>query len=156
MLKNILSEKARILKFAAVGTSGTVVNLAVIWLGNSLLFKALGEPHQTWISYALAILVSIFSNYLFNYHWTWRDRRGLGVAYFFLHLLKYYLTSMAAAGLQFLIANGLIVVLFAGDATVPVFWKMGAALAAIGTTAILSFLVHHFWNFNVSVNKETA
>ena len=154
MLEKILSEKARILKFATVGASGTVVNLAVVWLGNTLLFTALGEPHQTWMSYALAIIVSIFSNYIFNYHWTWRDRKGQGAAYFFLHLLKYYLTSMAAAGLQFLIANGLIVVLFAGSVAVPVFWKMGAALAGIGTTGILSFLVHHFWNFNVPASKK--
>lgn len=155
-MKKILSEKTRIIKFATVGASGTVVNLAFVWLGNSLLFKALGEPHQTWLSYALAILVSIFSNYILNYHWTWRDRRGRGAGYFFLHLLKYYLTSMGAAGLQFLIANGLIVVLFAGDVAVPVLWKMGAALVGIGTAGIVSFLVHHFWNFNVSVNKETA
>lgn len=153
LLTKILSEKARILKFATVGASGTIVNLAFVWLGNAWFFTALGEPHQTWISYALAIIVSIFSNYILNYHWTWRDRRGLGVAYFFLHLLKYYLTSMAAAGLQFLIANGLFFILFAGNAAVPVFWKMSAALAGIGTTAIISFLVHHFWNFNVSANK---
>lgn len=150
----ILSEKARILKFATVGASGTIVNLAVVWLGNTLFFNALGEPHQTWISYALAIIVSIFSNYIWNYLWTWKDRRGLGAGYFFLHLLKYYLTSMGAAGLQFLIASGLIVSLFAGNAEVPVFWKMGASLVGIATAGIVSFLVHHFWNFNVPVEKK--
>jgi putative flippase GtrA len=154
LLKKILSEKARIIKFATVGASGTVVNLGFVWLGNSFLFKVLGEPHQTWISYAMAIIVSIFSNYIFNYLWTWRDRRGQGIAYFFLHLLKYYLTSMGAAGLQFLIANGLIVMLFAGNVAVPVFWKMGASLVGIGTAGIVSFLVNHFWNFNVSVNRS--
>lgn len=152
MYNKILSEKARILKFATVGASGTLVNLGFVWLGNSLFFTALGEPHQTWISYALAIILSIFSNYIFNYHWTWRDRRGLGIAYFFLHLLKYYLTSMGAAGLQFLIANGLIVILFVGNVAVPVFWKMGASLVGIGMAGIVSFLANQFWNFNVSVN----
>jgi putative flippase GtrA len=156
LLQRILSEKARILKFVTVGMSGTAVNLGFVWLGNALLFNALGEPHQTWMSYALAIFVSISSNYIFNYRWTWRDRRGQGAAYFFRHLWKYYLASMAAAGLQFLIANGLIVVLFAGNVAVPVFWKMSAGLAGISTAGIVSFLVHHFWNFNVSVDKKAA
>lgn len=141
----------RILKFLTVGMSGTAVNLAFVWLGNTLFFNALGEPHQTWMSYALAILVSIFFNYIFNYLWTWRDRRGQGAAYFFRHLWKYYLASTAAAGLQFLIANGLIMMLFAGNVAAPVFWKMSAALVGISTAGIVSFLVHHFWNFNVSV-----
>ena len=102
LLKKILAEKKRFIKFAAVGASGTVVNLAIVWLGNTLLFISLREPHQTWLSIALAIIVSIFSNYILNYLWTWRDRRAQGSASFFLHLLKYYLASMAAAGLQFL------------------------------------------------------
>lgn len=157
-MKNILSEKVRIAKFITVGLSGTFVNLAFVWLGNSFLFKALGEPHQTWMSYALAILVSIFSNYVFNYLWTWKDRRGQGAAFFFRHLMKYYLSSMAAAGLQFLIANGVIyllkVSLFAGTLAVPVFWKMGASLIGIGMAGIINFLVNHFWNFNVTVNKR--
>lgn len=154
MLKNILSEKVRIAKFITVGSGGTIVNLSFVWLGNSIFFESLGEPHQTWISYALAILVSIFSNYVFNYLWTWRDRRGQGAAYFFLHLFKYYLINMVAAGLQFMIANGVIyllkVSLLAGAVAVPVFWKMGASLIGIGMAGIINFLVNHFWNFNVT------
>lgn len=160
MLKNILAERTRILKFLTVGLSGTIVNLAIVWLGNSLLFNALGEPHQTWMSYALAIIVSILSNYIFNYLWTWRDRRGQGTAYFFLHLSKYYLASTAAAGLQFLIANGITyslkLSLFAWTAAVPVFWKMGASLVGICVAGIVNFLVNHFWNFNVSGNKANS
>jgi putative flippase GtrA len=154
LLKKILSEKVRIAKFITVGLGGTIVNLTLVWLGNSFLFKSLGEPHQTWMSYALAIIVSIFSNYVFNYLWTWRDCRGQGVAAFFSHLWKYYLINMAAAGLQFLIANGLIVILFTGTVVVPVFWKMGASLVGIGMAGAINFLVNHFWNFNVSVNKR--
>jgi putative flippase GtrA len=148
----------RILKFLTVGLSGTIVNLAFVWMGNSFFFKALGEPHQTWISYALAIMVSIFSNYIFNYFWTWGDRRGQGIASFFLHLWKYCLTSMATAGFQFLIANGITYLLkvsfFAGTVAVPVFWKMSASLAGICMAGIINFLVNHFWNFNVSVYKK--
>jgi putative flippase GtrA len=156
LLKKILSEKVRIAKFITVGLGGTIVNLTLVWLGNSVLFKTLGEPHQTWMSYALAIIVSIFSNYVFNYLWTWRDRRGQGGAYFFLHLLKYYLINMVAAGLQFTIANGLIVVLFAGSVAVPVVWKMSASLIGIGMAGIINFLINHFWNFNVAVNKKVG
>ena len=160
MLKIILAEKIRLLKFFAVGFSGTFVNLAVVWVGNSLIFKSLGEPHQTWMSYALAIIVSIFSNYLLNYHWTWKDRRGQGTAYFFLHLGKYYLTNLAAALLQFVIANGLTYLLkvyfFSDVAVVPVYWKMGASLAGIGNAGIINFLLNHLWNFNVSDNNKNG
>jgi putative flippase GtrA len=158
LLKKILAEKKRFIKFAAVGLSGTVVNLAIVWLGNTLLFAALGEPHQTWISYALAIIVSIFSNYILNYLWTWRDRRAQGSASFFLHLFKYYLANMAAAGLQFLIAGGITcllkIILFPGSSEVPVFWKMGASFAGIGIAMIVNFLLNHFWTFNDSAYRE--
>lgn len=154
MLQSILSEKGRILKFFTVGFSGTLINLAFVWLGNAFLFSGLGEPHQTWLSYALAIVVSIFSNYILNYHWTWRDRRGPGTEYFFIHLFKYYLTNMVAASLQFFIANGgvyLLKTLFLeGDESVPVVWKMSASLAGIGMAGIINFLINHFWNFNLS------
>lgn len=157
MLANILSEKTRFLKFLTVGFSGTLINLAIVWLGNTFLFAPLGEPHQTWISYALAIVVSIFSNYILNYLWTWKDRRGVGKAWFLRHLVKYYLTNMFAASLQFVIANGgtylLKVVFFEDSVTVPVFWKMSASLAGIGITGIINFLVNHFWNFNVAIDN---
>jgi putative flippase GtrA len=73
----------------------------------------------------MVIIVSIFFNYIFNYLWTWRDRRAPGSASFFLHMFKYYLASMAAAGLQFLIANGITyllkIIFFPGSSEVPVF-----------------------------------
>lgn len=162
MLQSILSEKGRFLKFLTVGLSGTVINLAIVWSGNSFIFKALGEPHQTWMSYALAILVSIFSNYILNYLWTWKDRRGQGTAYFFLHLGKYYLVNMVAASLQFVLANGgtylLKVIFFEGSgeesAAVPVVWKMSASLAGIGIAGMINFLLNHFLNFNVLVTRK--
>ena len=141
-----------------MGFSGTIINLAFVWLGNSFLFQSLAEPHRTWISYALAIIISIFSNYIFNYLWTWRDRRGQGIAYFFLHLLKYYLTNMAAAGLQFLIANGITyllnILLLGGNIEVPVLWKMSASIIGICTAGIINFLANHLWNFNVSHSDQ--
>lgn len=158
LLKKILAEKKRFIKFAAVGLSGTVVNLAIVWLGNTLLFAAMGEPHKTWISYALAIIVSIFSNYILNYLWTWRDRREKGSAFFFLHLFKYYLANMAAAGIQFVIANGITclikIILFPGSGEVPVFWKMGASFIGTGIATIVNFLLNHFWTFKDSAYRE--
>ena len=159
MLRSILSEKLRILKFFIVGLSGTFINLTFVLLGNTFFFKILGEPHQTWLSYALAIFISIFSNYMFNYLWTWKDRRGPGIAFFLLHLGKYYLTNLVAGSIQFLIANGItffisFLLYDVGDGAIPVFWKMGASLAGIGIAGVINFLLNHFWNFNVSDNQK--
>ena len=158
MLKELLSEKLRFLKFLTVGVSGTVINLSLVWFGNSVVFFGVAEPLQTWLSYGLAIFVSITSNFVLNYHWTWRDRRGCGTKHFFLHLLKYYLTNLVAASIQFSIASigvYLLTVSFLEvGAIVPVYWKMGAGLVGIGTAGVVNFLVNHFWNFNVSNNKK--
>ncbi|MBN2445000.1 MAG: GtrA family protein [Spirochaetales bacterium] len=158
MLKKILAGKNRFIKFAAVGLSGTIVNLSIVWLGNTLLFTSLKEPHQTWMSVALAIVISIFSNYVLNFLWTWRDRRAEGSASFFLHLIKYYLASMAAAGLQFLIAGGINYFLkinfFHQTGGIPVFLKMGASFAGICCAMILNFLLNHFWTFKDPTRGE--
>ncbi|PCK00199.1 MAG: hypothetical protein COA42_23865 [Alteromonadaceae bacterium] len=158
IIRIIASEKERFLKFAAVGASGTAINVALVWLGNAILFSRLGEPSQTQASYALAIIVSIFSNYIFNSMWTWSDRRGQGLKFFFQHLLKYYLTNALAAGLQFLIATTIIYSLsamfYTGGLAVPVLWKMAGSVIGIGLAGGINFLVNHFWNFNISTSNN--
>jgi dolichol-phosphate mannosyltransferase len=64
---------ARFWKFALVGASGVVVNLA--------LFALLQHLHlRPWLAIAAATEVSILSNFTLNVLWTWRDlpKRGRG------------------------------------------------------------------------------
>lgn len=160
IIRIIASEKERFLKFAAVGISGTAVNIALVWLGNSIFFNAFDEPYQTQASYALAIIVSIFSNYIFNSMWTWKDRRGQGLYFFVQHLFKYYITNMLAASLQFLIANTIVyllnTILYTNGLAVPVLWKMMASVMGVGVAGGINFLANHFWNFNVSSNNSDS
>jgi len=135
-----------------VGVIGTVVNLALVWLGNAAIFTAFGEPLQTWLSLVLAIALSVFTNYVLHYLWTWRDRRLSGIGFFFLHLFKYYMAAAVTASLQFLIASGLVYLLrlhyYESDAFVAVQWKILASLIGIVLSGVLNFLLNHFWNFN--------
>lgn len=158
LINKILAEKKRLIQFASVGLSGVFVNLAFVWLGNSLFFNALEEPFRTWASMALAILISIFFNYVLNFLWTWKDRRGMACASFLEHLLKFYLASLAAAGVQFFIANGIIflfkVILFSLANPMPVLCKLCASVFGIAVAGIFNFIANHFWTFKVQTVKE--
>jgi putative flippase GtrA len=66
-------EQRRFVKFCVVGASGVVVNLAFVWLGQSL-FSELEPKQRDLVASLLGILVSVFGNFLLNNQWTWRDR----------------------------------------------------------------------------------
>jgi len=59
----------RFIKFAMVGATGVVVNLGFL-----ALFRSIGVHINA--SSALAIELSVISNFLINHAWTFRDRRG--------------------------------------------------------------------------------
>lgn len=82
----------RFLKFAAVGASGVVVNLGMLWL-------ALGPlaMHTTAAS-VLAIEVSVLSNYLINERWTFADQRE---GHWTTRLLRFQVVSLVGALIQF-------------------------------------------------------
>jgi dolichol-phosphate mannosyltransferase len=66
----------RYVRFGLVGASGTVVNLAVLYVAHEFLFRAV-EPvgSKPYFSLALAIAVSTANNFTWNRLWTWSDRQ---------------------------------------------------------------------------------
>ena len=66
----------RFSRFAVVGASGTVVNLAVLYVGHEYLFRAI-EADSTRLNYSLplAVFVATINNFTWNRLWTWHDRR---------------------------------------------------------------------------------
>ncbi|MDP2677239.1 MAG: GtrA family protein [Rhodoferax sp.] len=65
----------RYVKFGLVGASGTVVNMAVLYLAQEHLFAAIANPRQRlYASLALAIAVATVNNFSWNRLWTWADR----------------------------------------------------------------------------------
>jgi putative flippase GtrA len=95
------------------------------------------------------IVVSIFTNFLFNDGWTWADQRGRDP--WLVRCRKFYLTSAGAALLQW--AMSLLVHHF----YLPTegFWFLSAdglrlkvaACVAILIAMPVNFLVNHFWTF---------
>ena len=68
--------KFRYLKFGIVGASGTVVNIAVLYMAQTYLFDAIAPDQlRLGLSLALAILIATLSNFTWNRLWTWADRR---------------------------------------------------------------------------------
>jgi len=62
----------RFWKFALVGASGVVVNMALLWL-----LAVVAEAYH-WTAWAIAVEGSIIWNYLLNRNLTWADRLGKG------------------------------------------------------------------------------
>jgi dolichol-phosphate mannosyltransferase len=65
----------RYIKFGLVGASGTVVNMALLYLAQEVLFASISEPRtRLYASLALAITVATLNNFTWNRLWTWADR----------------------------------------------------------------------------------
>ena len=90
---------ARFVKFCAVGFSGVFVNLASLAVLADLLLVHVN------LAAALAIAVSINTNFAINEVWTFRDRRsesgGLGRRW-----LRFHMVSMVGAAIQWLVFVG--------------------------------------------------
>ncbi len=93
----------RMLRFAAVGASGVLVNLGALWLFASVL--ALRDA----LASAAAIEVSIVWNFCLNNAFTYRDRNAQARAGFRERLVRYNLVSLVGLAIQlgtFLLARG--------------------------------------------------
>lgn len=65
----------RYIKFGLVGASGTVVNMAVLYMAQEYLLAPIADPRQRlYGSLALAIAIATVNNFTWNRLWTWADR----------------------------------------------------------------------------------
>ena len=66
----------RFIKFAMVGASGTVINIAVLFMAQEFLLRHIEDFH-TRLNYSIALAISVatLSNFYWNRRLTWRDRR---------------------------------------------------------------------------------
>lgn len=101
---------AQFLKFTTVGASGVVVNLSCLGL-----FHALGA--RASVASALAIQVSIVSNFLVNEYWTFREQRA-DAGSMWGRALRFQLVSLVGAVVQwlvFIVGNVLLLRALAGS-----------------------------------------
>lgn len=98
----------RFLKFAVVGASGIPVNLGMVFIVTVVLsHENLAATVRDAIAFVAGIVVSVFTNFVLNDLWTWRDRRDRAVSGFWGRLVKFYLVSAVAAAVQFTTSMGI-------------------------------------------------
>jgi len=114
----------RFIKFGLVGASGTVINIAVLYLAQEHLLRSIADfQARLNFSIALAITVATISNFYWNRRLTWRDRTRnmpqpalrLFVKYVMAAALSIViqslLTKWLALHLHYLLANVIAIVL---------------------------------------------
>jgi len=90
-------ELKRLLKFCVVGLSGVIVNQGLLWL----LTEFGGLAY--YVSALFAIEASIISNFVLNDYFTFADRRTGRGRSFIMRLLKFNVTCLAGAGIQYVL-----------------------------------------------------
>lgn len=124
----------RMLRFGIVGASGVVVNQGLLMA----LHGGLGWPLP--ISSAIAIEMSILSNFALNSVWTWRVDLGGSLRRWSLKALQYHAATVVSA----FVGNGsvllLLVYLFDVDYRV-------ANLVGIAVGSAINFLAGELWVF---------
>lgn len=113
----------RFIKFGLVGGSGTVINIAVLYLAQEHLLRGISDfDSRLNYSIALAITVATLSNFYWNRRLTWGDRalhiRQPAVLLFFKYVMaaalsitvQTLLTKWLALYLHYLQANVLAIV----------------------------------------------
>jgi dolichol-phosphate mannosyltransferase len=141
--------RIRYLKFGLVGASGTVVNIAVLYLGHEYLFQAFEGPRgKPYASLALAIAVATVNNFTWNRLWTWADRveaqraaaldsADVAAPKLGAQLAKYALASWFGIALQYALTLWLAHVMH----------YMLANVIAIVLASVSNFLANDRWTF---------
>ncbi len=132
-------ERRRFIKFCFVGASGVPVNLGCTWLGYHLLFAAQATELRKACSFLLGIAVSIFTNFILNDLWTWRDRQAPGRGGLLGRLLRFYVVSGLGAAVQFGTAMLLSVVLL--------LHYLLAQLVGVLLATVINYALNNRWTF---------
>lgn len=130
--------KRRFMKFGAVGASGVLVNLAVLFVSQEFLFSAIQSSDMRLnVSLATAIFCATVNNFLWNRAWTWRDRQHHPDKHLLLHFGQYALAVWIGIVLQFVLTKLLVAHLH----------YLAANTSAIVLASVFNFLVNNFWTF---------
>ena len=134
----------RFIKFGAVGASGTVINIAVLYACQEFLLLQIVDFHARLnYSIAIAITLATISNFYFNRRLTWRDRQvetspGVMVLFF-----KYVAAAGVSIAIQSVMTKSLSLYLH----------YIVANLLAIGVSSIFNFVANDKLTFRRSGGK---
>lgn len=122
----------QLVRFAAVGGSGFVVNLVVFWL----IVHPGGQDYR--LANVAAYLVAVTNNFAWNRAWTFRDDAAGGHPGF--QAARFFAVSLAAQLVALAILEALVV---GTDAP-----KLAAQAVAIVCATPLNFLGNKLWSFS--------
>ena len=130
--------KQRFAKFGAVGFSGTLVNLAVLYIAQEFVYPGI-EPGELRfnLSLATAIFFATLHNFIWNRAWTWGDRKAHIRKSIAVQFMQYCAACWLAIALQFVFTNFLKQYMY----------YLLANFLAIGMTAVMNYLINHSWTF---------
>jgi putative flippase GtrA len=122
-------------RFAAVGVSGYLVNLAVF----ALTLHLIGVDYR--VSAVLAYIVSVANNFFWNRHWTFRARQGHA-----MHQgLRFFAVSLVTFGFSYLV----LVMLVSGAGMHTATQKDLAQAISVAVGMPLNFVGQKLWSFRL-------
>jgi dolichol-phosphate mannosyltransferase len=119
----------QLLRFATVGASGYVVNLAVF----AACVHVIGLDYR--VGAVIAFIVSVINNFWLNRHWTFSAKQD----HPFLQGVRFFAVSLVAFGFTYVV----LVALVSGTGMVKVF----AQAIAVASSTPLSFMGQKLWSF---------
>ncbi len=120
----------QLIRFAAVGASGYIVNLAVF----AVCVHLVGIDYK--LAAVAAFVVSVLNNFWWNRHWTFRAQRE---AHPVEQAVKFFAISLIAFGFSYVVLVSLV-----DDAGFP---KVVAQAISIAAATPLSFVGQKLWSF---------
>ena len=134
----------RFVKFGAVGASGTVINIAVLYACQEFLLLRIADfSIRLNYSIAIAITLATISNFYFNRRLTWRDRQHEASPGVILLFVKYVAAAGVSIAIQSLMTKSLSVYLH----------YIVANLVAIGVSSVFNFVANDRLTFRRSGGK---
>lgn len=145
-------EQRRFVKFALVGGSGVFVNIAVAFLCSQVALASwVDRISADRTANLVAILVSIFTNFLINDSWTWSDRaKSSGKRSWLKRCGFYYATNGVAGALQF----GVTILVISMVAAEGVYFGVSALDVRAAFAALVGIAVATPLNYVIN-NKVT-
>jgi dolichol-phosphate mannosyltransferase len=134
----------RFVKFGAVGASGTVINIAVLYACQEFLLVQVADFHARLnYSIGIAITLATISNFYFNRRLTWRDRQALASPPVLVLFFKYVAAAGVSIAIQSLMTKSLSLYLH----------YILANLVAIGLSSVFNFVANDRLTFRRSGGK---
>jgi putative flippase GtrA len=128
----------RYIKFGLVGASGTVVNLAVLYVCQEFLLASIASGEQRlYASLAIAILLATVNNFAWNRLWTWRDRQAEFHGSLATQFVRYGLASWLGTSVQYILTLWL---------AQHVHYLLGNVLAIV-LASVINYFANDWWTF---------